>query len=79
MKLASKPQSKVTQMFNKNTKTSPQTLSEPIKEESSKSKKMGIDDVPKELIEEIVEKYFKEAKGKYEKKQQNLFEQVKIV
>lgn len=40
---------------------------------------MTIDDVPKELIEEIVEKYFKDAKAKYEKKQQNLFEQVKIV
>lgn len=47
--------------------------------ETFKQKKMTIDDVPKELIEEIVEKYFKDAKAKYEKKQQNLFEQVKIV
>ena len=70
VKIGTKPQSKVTQMFNKNPnqKANNQAFNEP---EPIKPK-MTIDSIPKQLIEEIVEKYFKQAKQKYEKKQQNL-------
>ena len=70
MKLGTKPQSKVAQMFNKNPnqKTNNQTDTEP---EPVKSK-MTVKDIPQELIEELVNMYFCDAKQKYQKKQQNL-------
>ena len=40
---------------------------------------MTVKNIPQELIEELVNMYFNDAKQKYQKKQQNLFEQVKIV
>lgn len=64
-------------MFNKNVnqKANSQAISEP---EPIKSK-MTVKDIPQELIEELVNMYFNDAKQKYQKKQQNLFEQVKVV
>lgn len=52
VKLTNKPQSKVTQMFNKNPdkNNTNQTTEETTLKGTSTSKKLTIDDVPKELI-----------------------------